>query len=140
MEWFRRQLGRIGLVWLVCQSTALAMSPYAICCMPATQAAVDDDACCKGMAPGEMCPLHKHGQQQKDNRDHDQSSDDASNSCAVRDACPPVQQALILVGFAPGILPEPVSVHVNLVSIRVPAQRVISVSQSRSLDPPPPRA
>jgi hypothetical protein len=132
----RRHLTAIGIGYLLFQVSAFAMSPFAACCAVAARAAVDDDVCCKGMAPGQMCPLHKHRQAPKDTAHHDE----APSRSAVRSSCAPVDPALISFAFGLGILPEAVSVDVLTVSIPVPASHATVTHRSRSLDPPPPRA
>ena len=132
----RRHLTPIGISCLLFQAVGFAMSPIAICCAVALQAPVDDDACCKGMAPGQMCPLHKHRQAPKDTANHHE----APSHSAIRSACAPVDPALISFAFGLGILPELVSIDVVTVSTPVTADRVTAIQRSRSLDPPPPRA
>jgi hypothetical protein len=123
-------------MWLLFQAASFAMSPLVSCCTAASQTAVDDDACCKGMAPGQMCPLHKHRQAPKNTAHHDE----APSGCAMRNGCAPVDPAFVSFGFGLGILPEPVSLAVITVSIPVPAGHGTAIRRSRSLDPPPPRA
>jgi hypothetical protein len=132
----RRHLTAVGIAWLLFQAVALAFPSLASCCVTASQAAVDDDVCCKGMAPGQMCPLHKHRQAPKDSAHHD----DAPAGYAMRSGCAPVDPSLISLAFGLGILPPPVSLDVIPVSISVPSGRVAAVHQARALDPPPPRA
>jgi hypothetical protein len=132
----RRHLTALGITCLLFQAAAFAIAPFAICCAVAAQAAVEDDVCCKGMAPGQMCPLHKHRQAPKDTAHHDE----APSRTAVRSSCAPVDPALISFAFGLGILPEAVSLDVVAVSIPVPASHATVTHRSRSLDPPPPRA
>lgn len=140
MERLRRHLGGIGLMWLLFQAATLAMAPYASCCDPAAQAAVDEDECCKGMAPGQMCPLHKHRQHQSQNGNGSSSHQQPADRCALRDTCAPGQQSLMTFGFGFAVLPAPVSLNVTFVPAAVPAFQGIPASQFRSLDLPPPRA
>jgi hypothetical protein len=132
----RRHLTAIGTACLLFQAVAFAVSPFASCCAVAAQAKVDDDACCKGMAPGQMCPLHKHRQPPKDKTHHDGNP----SRCALRSACAPVDPALIAFAFGLGILPEPTSLNVIAASIPVQTGHANAIKRSRSLDPPPPRA
>jgi hypothetical protein len=136
MARFRRHLTVVGCALLLFQTAALALPSLANCCAAVSQAAVDDDACCRSMAPGQMCPLHRHRQAPHNNARHDQPA----SGCAMRSGCAPVDPALISLGFGLGILPSPVSLDVILVSIPVPAGHVAAVHRARSLDPPPPRA
>ena len=136
MARLRRHLSAVGMMWLLFQVTSFAISPFVSCCAVASQAAIDDDVCCKGLAPGQMCPLHKHRQTPKDAPHHD----GAPSRCAMRNGCAPVDPALIAFAFGLGILPEPVSLDVIAVSIPVPAGHAAVIYRTRSLDPPPPRA
>ena len=136
MASIRRHLTAVGITCLLFQAVGYAMSPLVSCCAVASRAAIDDDECCKGMAPGQMCPLHKHRQGPKDGVHHDQPA----GGCATRSGCSPVDPALISLAFGLGILPEPVSLDVIPVSIPVDAGLARVVYRARSLDPPPPRA
>jgi hypothetical protein len=121
----RRHLSVIAATWLVFQISVLAVSPFAVCCSVTAQAAVDDDECCKGMAPGQMCPLHHHRH---------------SAGPALRCGCGSIDPALISLTFGLGVMPSPVSVDVTLVSTPVPQSTVHALYRAGSLDPPPPRA
>ncbi len=136
MARLRRHLSAVGMMWLLFQVTSFAVSPFVSCCVPASHAALDDDACCKGLAPGQMCPLHKHRQAPKQTDHHDE----APSRCAMRSGCAQVDPALIAFAFGLGILPEPVSLDVIAVSIPVPTGHTTAIHRSGSLDPPPPRA
>ena len=103
-------------------------------------AAILDNACGYAaqykMAPGQMCPLHKHRQASKQTAHHDA----APSGSAIRSSCAPVDPALIAFAFGLGILSEPISLNVIALSIPVPTEHAAAVHRSRSLDPPPPRA
>ena len=64
----RRHLSLVAATLLVFQVSVLAVSPFGVCSSVTAQAAVDDDECCKGMAPGQMCPLNHHRHTSKDDR------------------------------------------------------------------------
>jgi hypothetical protein len=136
MSAIRRHLFPIGIVWLMFQSGVLAASPFLDCCSStASQAAVEDDACCKGMAPGQICPLHKHRHAPPTQSHHDDVA-----GPVLRCGCGSIDPALISLAFGLGVLPAPVSVDVTLVSSSVPPQAFERSSAARALDPPPPRA
>jgi hypothetical protein len=137
MALLRRHLTAVGITWLLFQATSLAVSPFITCCtVVSTQAAVDDDDCCKGMAPGQMCPLHRHRQAPKDDAQRDQAPSD----CAMRSGCGQQTPALIALGFGLGIVPDAISLDVIPVSISASVQHRAVLSRSSSFDPPPPRA
>jgi hypothetical protein len=121
----RRHLSLIAATWLIFQIGVSAVSPFTNCGIAASQAAVDDDDCCKGMAPGQMCPLHHHRH---------------SAAPALRCGCGSIDPALISLTFGLGVMPPPVSVDVTLVSIPVLPTTTHVVVWARSLDPPPPRS
>jgi len=132
----RRHISFVAAAWLVFQVSVLAVSPFAVCCSVASQAAVDDDECCKGMAPGQICPLHKHRHTPPNSAGHQ----DGAGGAVLRCGCGSMDPALISLTFGLGILSPPISSAVTFVSSSVPQPTVHSVHQPRSLDPPPPRA
>jgi hypothetical protein len=135
MALLRRHLTAVGITWLLFQAASIAVSPFIPCCAVTSQAAVDDDDCCKGMAPGQMCPLHRHRQAPKDDAHHDQAPSD----CAMRSGCGQETPALSALGFGLGIVPEAISLDVIPVSISEQASHSGVLSRASSLDPPPPR-
>jgi hypothetical protein len=140
MRSIRRHLTAIGVAWLVFQAGVLAVSPFVSCC--AAQAnAVEDDKCCEGLAPGQMCPLHKHRHAPKDSpHDGAQSHHDGAQSdCAIRGDCARIDPALMSLGFGLGVLEPPVALTVTTISSPVPQFAACVVDCARSLDPPPPR-
>jgi hypothetical protein len=140
MNSIRRHLTAIGVAWLVFQAGVLAVSPFVSCC--AAQAnAVEEDECCEGLAPGQMCPLHKHRHAPKDApRDAAQSHHDGTQrDCAIRGDCGKLDPALVSLGFGHGMVERPVSLTVTRVSHSVPQFVACVADCARTLDPPPPR-
>ena len=136
MSSIRRHLTAIGVAWLVFQAGVLAVSPFVSCC--AAQAnAVEEDQCCEGLAPGQMCPLHKHRHAPKP---APASHDGAQNECAISGGCGTMDPALISLNFGLGVLDAPASLVVIPVSNPVPEFAVCALDCARALDPPPPRA
>jgi hypothetical protein len=132
----RRHLVAIGVAWLVFQAGVLAVSPFLSCCAAASQTAtVDDDKCCEGMAPGQICPLHKHRQAPPTHTHHD----DAQGDCAISGGCGTIAPALISLGFGLGVLDPPASLVVTPVSNPVPEFAASTLDYAGALDPPPPR-
>jgi len=142
MNAIRRHLTAIGVIWLVFQAGVLAVSPFVSCC--AAQAnAVEDDDCCKGLAPGQMCPLHKHRHAPSNDTPHHGAQshhDGAQSDCAIRGDCGKIDPALLSLGFGLGVLDVPVSLTLTLVSTPVPQFAACASDCARSLDPPPPRS
>jgi hypothetical protein len=141
MRSIRRHLTAIGVAWLVFQAGVLAVSPFVSCC--AAQAnAVEDDKCCEGLAPGQMCPLHKHRHAPPKDSPHDGAQshhDGAQSDCAIRGDCARIDPALLSLGFGLGVLEPPVALTVTTISSPVPQFAACVVDCARSLDPPPPR-
>jgi len=131
----RRYLPAIGIVWLAFQAGVLAVSPFVSCCASTSQDGEDEDDCCKGMAPGQICPLHKHRHAPRP----DPHSDHSSSRCALTSGCTTPDPALLSLSFGIGVIPVPVSLVVTSVSNPVPAFVAHIVTRSHSLDPPPPR-
>ena len=135
----RRHLTVVAIAWLLFQAGGYALSPLVDCCARPIQAAgedaVEDDDCCKGMAPGQMCPLHRHRQPTHDTDRHDQ----APAGCAMSSSCSPVDSALLSLSFGLGILAPSVSSAVSAVSVSVDVPPVSVRGLASSLDPPPPR-
>jgi len=133
----RRHLVAIGVTWLVFQAAVLAVSPFISCCAAASQTvAADDDQCCDGMAPGQICPLHKHRHAPKP---APASHDGARNECAISGGCGTMDPALLSLNFGLGVLDAPASFVVTPVSNAVPEFAACAVDCARALDPPPPR-
>jgi len=132
----RRHLSFVAAVWLIFQVGVLAASPFGLCCSVASQTTVDDDECCKGLAPGQMCPLHKHHHAPTNPAGHH----DSAGGAVLRCGCGAVDPALISLSFGLGILTDPVSVHVTLVSNRIALVAARDVFHASAVDPPPPRS
>jgi hypothetical protein len=130
----RRHLSAIGIAWLVFQAGVLAASPFISCCAAAEAAAVDDK-CCDGLAPGQICPLHKH-RQAPPKPVHE---DGAHRDCAIRGGCATMDPALTALAFGHGVLDPPASLFATAVSHLAPQLAACTVDCAPSLDPPPPR-
>lgn len=138
MNRIRRHLTAIGVTWLVFQAGVLAVSPLIDCCATSAQTgAADDEECCKGMAPGQICPLHKHKHGHAPPKDT--HADAAQSQCAIRGGCGPIDAALLSLGLGLGVLEPPVSFSVIRVSNPVRQFDARTVDCARTLDPPPPR-
>ena len=137
MKVVRQYLSAIGFAILAFQAGVLAMSPFVSCCDPASQQTIDDeDECCKGMGPGQICPLHKHRSAPKP----DTGGHDSAGGPVLRCGCGQVDPALISLSFGLGVLAAPVSADVTFVSNPVAQATAFELWQAGSLDPPPPRA
>ena len=80
MPLVRRRLSWIIRVWLICQVAGLAAAPFALCC--ASLASADQTpACCRGLSPGQTCPMHHGGEEDR--------------TCKMRSACSRSDAALL---------------------------------------------
>jgi hypothetical protein len=128
MIFARRRLSWVIALWLVSQVAGIAAAPVGFCCR-GVQTAIDDDHCCPGLLPGQVCPMH-HTKQ------------DGKRTCKMRGGCASTfDAALIALAGGIGVLPVPTS----LVSAFAPGIFLADVSSSamsRAFIPesPPPRA
>jgi hypothetical protein len=135
MAVFRRRLSLIGLVLLLFQAAGFAMAPVASCCASMTQTSDDDDDCCKGLAPGQMCPLHHH---RVPSNGSSQQHDD-SGGATLRCGCSTTDPALLSLAYGLGVMPAPISVDVIPVSIVVAFGDESASTIPHRIESPPPR-
>jgi hypothetical protein len=96
--------------------------------------AADDDACCKGLGPGQMCPLHKH------RRPVHPSASSSQSRCALRATCDPMPGAVMSFSLMDATLSKAESFTIDVAR---PAPAFVSQSLvSFLVEPanPPPRA
>jgi len=124
----RTPLLLVTVLWLASQIAVLGLSPFAECCDGGVLGSL---TCCEGMAPGDMCPMH---------RDSASTSADA-DAPAMQCVCHVSNAALaatVLLGH--GLLPPvfilpyaPVAGALNVTDIAAQTLRAPA-------DTPPPRA
>ena len=150
MRGWRRRGTWIAAIWLIFQMTVLAVSPFALTCRMSAgvTADADEDECCKGLAPGQMCPLHKH---RAHARHHSQSShastasapghDSRDAACRLRSTCDPIDLAIDSALSGSGLLPQVASIADDPI-VRAMATPGVTQAPTRTLSPnlPPPRA
>jgi hypothetical protein len=135
MSVVRRTLRPVFVLLLVFHAGVLAASPFLTCCSTASESMVEDEDCCKGMGPGQICPLHKHRRAAP----HDQSGNTAPAGAALRCGCSATDPALLSLSLGLGELTPAVSSCVTLISNPVTSTAFDRLDRARSLDPPPPR-
>jgi hypothetical protein len=135
MNLVRRTRRAVFALVLVFHAGVLAASPFLTCCVTAPESTVENDDCCKGMGPGQICPLHKHRRAA-----HDHSNDNAPVGPTLRCGCNPTDPALLSLSFGLGELTPSVSTYVTLLSNPVRPTAFLILERASSLDPPPPRA
>ena len=136
MNLVRRSRRAVFALLLVFHAGVLAASPFLTCCVTSAESTVENDDCCKGMGPGQICPLHKHRRAAP----HDHGNDTAPVGATLRCGCSPTDPALLSLSFGLGELTPSVSTYVTLLSNPVQSTTFVVLEQARSLDPPPPRA
>jgi hypothetical protein len=129
MAFLRRRLTFIVCVWLVGQTAGLAAAPFALCCKtaPGTSVHDDEEKCCPGLLPGQVCPMHH--------------TKEGVRTCKMRSACGNSDSALVLLSGGLGVLPEPTAT-VSAFELRGVTSVMAPSAIARALRPesPPPKA
>ena len=126
MSSVRRRLSWLIGVWLLCQVANVAAAPLTFCCQNVATAD-DEEKCCPGLLPGQVCPMHH--------------TKEGVRTCKMRDACARTDAALVALAGGLGVLP-PATAVVNtfdLGDLPRPAPRSAIVRAYRP-DSLPPRA
>jgi hypothetical protein len=124
----RHRLPWIAALWLACQIAGVVAAPLAFCCERAV--AIDEEECCPGVAPGQMCPMH-----------HVRKGDPKEPACKMRDACGRADAALVSLAGVVGLLPPATSdVSHFAVGAFVAAATPSAISRAYRPESPPPRA
>src|SRR5689334_12807066 len=126
MRRVRRALRAAACGWLAAQLTGLAAAPLALCAhQPA--AAHEHAACCPGVAPGQVCPMHR--------------TREGAAKCTMRANCRAADAALLSLFAALGVTPP--AEHVAE-AVRPTGRLVVGsdapIARASLPDPPPPRA
>src|SRR5438105_5067766 len=95
MTFARRQLSWVIVLWLVSQVAGIAAAPVGFCCR-GVQTAMDDDTCCPGLLPGQICPMHH-------------TKEDGKRTCKMRGGCAASDAALLALAGGVGVLPDATS-------------------------------
>jgi hypothetical protein len=120
---------RQRLSWFVCiclalQIASVAAAPLAFCCTRVVTAD-DEEKCCPGLLPGQICPMHH--------------TREGVRTCKMRDVCGRADAALVALAGGVGVLP-PATFAVSsfyLGDLLRPAPRSAIVRAYRPESPPP---
>jgi hypothetical protein len=125
----RHRLSWVVGVWLACQIAGIVAAPLAFCCQ--TRAvAIDDEECCPGLAPGQICPMH-----------HVRKGDQKQPACKMRDACGRTDAGLVSLAGLVGLLPAATAAVSHFeVGDAVAASGPTTISLASRPESPPPRA
>ena len=95
MSLVRRRLSWLVGAWLLCQIANVAAAPLTFCCQNVATAE-DEDACCPGLLPGQVCPMHhvKEGEP----------------TCKMRSVCTGSDASIVELAGGLGAIPASTSV------------------------------
>ena len=122
----RRHFSWLIGAWFLCQLANVAAAPLTFCCQNVASAG-DEEECCPGLLPGQVCPMH-HAKK-------------GERTCQMRGTCTGSDAALVALAGAIGVLPFPTAV-VNSFALgdRLrPAPRS-AIVRAYHPESPPPRA
>jgi hypothetical protein len=129
MTFSRRRLAFIACIWLAGQVAGLAAAPFALCCRtaPGTSMHDDEEKCCPGLLPGQVCPMHH--------------TREGVRTCKMRSACTNSDSALVSLSGGLGVLaPSPVAVSAFELRDGVSTMTPSAIARAHRPESPPPRA
>jgi len=88
MRAVRRVVRSAVFSWLSIQLLASVAAPFAMCARPLAVAR-EEHACCPGVGPGQVCPMHH--------------TREGATTCAISAACGSSNAALVSLLFVPGL-------------------------------------
>src|SRR5947208_15455572 len=95
MSSVRRRLSWLVGAWLLCQVANVGAAPLTFCCQNVATAG-DDEKCCPGLLPGQVCPMHH--------------TKEGERTCRMRGVCTGSDTALVELASALGAMPPPTPV------------------------------
>ena len=124
MALVRRRLSWLIGAWLLCQLANVAAAPLTFCCQNVATAG-DEEKCCPGLLPGQVCPMHH--------------AKEGERTCKMRNACAGTDAALVELAGGIGVLPAGPAVGstFDLCDLPRPAPRSAVVRTDRPESPPP---
>jgi len=126
MQLIRRRAASIAGFWLACQLAIAGVAPLSLCCNRSSGVAGrHDEACCPGVAPGQVCPMHH--------------TREGGRTCRMVTACGQPDVVLTALASGMGVIPSaaplsPADVRTEIV--RIPSTPII-VGGDRPEAPPP---
>jgi hypothetical protein len=122
----RRHLSWFVFLWLAVQIAGVAAAPLAFCCTRVVTAD-DEEKCCPGLLPGQVCPMHH--------------TREGVRTCKMRDACGRADAALVALAGGVGVLP-PATFVVSSFELGDALRGALPSAIARACRPesPPPRA
>jgi len=111
--------------WLAIQLLASTAAPLVMCAQQPS-AARGAHACCPGVGPGQVCPMHH--------------TREGASKCALSAACGSSDAALLSLLIAPGVAPPPVTSAAIQPAERFTLSSELPIDRATVPDAPPPRS
>jgi hypothetical protein len=92
MSFVRRRLSWLVGVWLLCQIANVSAAPLTFCCQNVATVG-DDEKCCPGLLPGQICPMHH--------------TKEGERTCKMRATCAGTDAALVALAGGLAAVPQP---------------------------------
>jgi hypothetical protein len=92
----RRYLSWLICAALACQLAGMIAAPVSFWCQNVATAGDDEQKCCPGLLPGQMCPMHH--------------TVEGGRTCKMRNSCAQSDAALLALSGALGVVPLVTSV------------------------------
>jgi hypothetical protein len=119
-------LHALACAWMCCELASVVAGPLAVYFGPAEVVASSEDACCPGVAPGQVCPMHH--------------TREGAKHCVMRSTCASSTAALLTlvggVGLLPSVAPSAAVLAVSGAAPRVASTPIVRTELPES---PPPR-
>jgi hypothetical protein len=120
----RRRLSWAVGAWLLCQIANLSAAPLTFCCQNVATSA-DDEECCPGLLPGQICPMHH--------------TREGERTCTMRSSCVGTDASLVALAGGLGAMPQSTAVvsAFDLGALRRLTQPSALLRTDRPESPPP---
>src|SRR5437763_1488558 len=94
MSRVRRRLSWLIGAWLLCQLANVAAAPLTFCCQNVATAD-DEEKCCPGLLPGQVCPMHH--------------TKEGVRTCKMRAVCSGTEASIVALAGGFGVMPASTS-------------------------------
>jgi hypothetical protein len=126
MSLVRRRLSWLVGVWLLCQIANLGAAPLTFCCQNVATAG-DEEKCCPGLLPGQVCPMHHIRE--------------GEPTCKMRSVCTGTDAALVALPGRLGAMPaSTAAVSIFDLGDRGRLTPPSAIARTGRPESPPPRA
>src|SRR3954467_12513271 len=92
MSRVRRRLSWLVGAWLLCQIANVSAAPLTFCCQNVATAG-DEEKCCPGLLPGQVCPMHH--------------TKEGERTCKMRASCCGSDASIVALAGGRGAVPRP---------------------------------